>query len=120
MPDRKAYQEAVQCLMRSPSRYKDVEGARTAWDDYGVLHYYQTPYVHNSATFLLWHRHYNWVLEQDLQGLCGYKGTYSLLPPLPPHYLSSISLTWLLPLTRGLPVLGMGARLWQHGQVTRV
>ncbi len=75
MPDRKAYQEAVQCLMRLPSRYKEVDGAKTAWDDYGVLHYYQTPYVHDSATFLLWHRHYNWVLEKDLHQLCGYNGT---------------------------------------------
>lgn len=75
MADRKGYQEAVQCLMRTPSRNK-VDGARTAWDDYGVLHYYQTPYVHNSATFLLWHRHYNWVLEQDLANLCGYKGVF--------------------------------------------
>lgn len=78
--DRKAYQEAVQCLMRSPSRNKDIDGARTAWDDYGVLHYKQTPFVHNSATFLLWHRHYNWVLEQDLHELCGYNGMQR--PPL--------------------------------------
>src|SRR3569833_1276683 len=75
LPDRKAYQEAVQCLMRLPSRYKNIDGAKTAWDDYGVLHYYQTPYVHDSATFLLWHRHYNWVLENDLHQLCGYNGT---------------------------------------------
>ncbi len=74
MPDRKAYQEAVQCLMRLPSRYKDIDGAKSAWDDYGVLHYYQTPYVHDSATFLLWPRHYNWVLERDLNKLCGYTG----------------------------------------------
>ena len=75
--DRKAYQEAVGCMMRTPSRNKGIDGARSAWDDYGVLHYYQTPYVHNSATFLLWHRHYNWILEQDLQNLCGYKGIAS-------------------------------------------
>jgi tyrosinase len=76
MTDRKGYQEAVQCLMQKPSRNKGIDGARTAWDDYGVLHYYQTPYVHNSATFLLWHRHYNWVLEHDLETLCGYKGEW--------------------------------------------
>ncbi len=74
LTDRKGYQEAVQCLMQKPSRYK-VAGAKTAWDDYGVLHYCQTPYVHDDATFLLWHRHYNWVLEQDLFNLCGYNGT---------------------------------------------
>jgi tyrosinase len=50
LADRKAYQEAIQCLMQKPSRNKGIDGARTAWDDYGVLHYFQTPYVHNSGT----------------------------------------------------------------------
>lgn len=76
LTDRKGYQEAVTCLMNKPSRYTGVAGAKTAWDDYGVLHYYQTPFVHNNALFLLWHRHYNWVLEQDLQNLCGYTGVF--------------------------------------------
>jgi tyrosinase len=74
LDDRQGYQQAVQCLMEKPARHKGLDGVRTAWDDYGALHYYQTPYVHNSATFLLWHRHYNWVLEQDLRDLCGYNG----------------------------------------------
>ncbi|KAL2264061.1 hypothetical protein VTK26DRAFT_2847 [Humicola hyalothermophila] len=75
LEDRKSYQEAVQCLMQKPSRHQGLDGVRSAWDDYGALHYYQTGYVHNSATFLFWHRHLNWVLEQDLQNLCGYTGT---------------------------------------------
>ena len=76
LTDRKGYQEGIQCLMRTPSRNKNIAGAKTAWDDYGVLHYYQTPYVHDNALFLLWHRHYNWVLEQDLEKLCGYTGVF--------------------------------------------
>jgi tyrosinase len=83
MEDRKGYQQAVQCLMQKPPRHVGLDGVRTAWDDYGALHYYQTRYVHNSATFLLWHRHYNWVLEQDLKDLCGYTG--ELLPSLLPR-----------------------------------
>ncbi|ERS98528.1 hypothetical protein HMPREF1624_05312 [Sporothrix schenckii ATCC 58251] len=75
MEDRRGYQEAVQCLMQKPSRY-GLPGPKTLWDDYGVLHYYQTPYVHDDATFLLWHRHFNWVLEQDLAEHCGYHGTF--------------------------------------------
>ena len=75
LADRKGFQEGIQCLMQKPTRYTGT-GAKTAWDDYGVLHYYQTPYVHNNALFLLWHRHYNWVLEQDLQNLCGYTGVF--------------------------------------------
>ncbi|KAM7215209.1 tyrosinase [Rhypophila decipiens] len=76
LADRKGYQEAVTCLMRSPSRYKNIPGAKSAWDDYGVLHYYQTPFVHNNALFLLWHRQYNWVLEEDLKNICGYTGVF--------------------------------------------
>lgn len=84
--DRRAYQEAVQCLMQKPSRNQNISGAKTAWDDYGVLHYYQTPFVHFSATFLFWHRHYNWVLEQDLQTLCGYNGMLLSLSTSPPTH----------------------------------
>jgi len=77
LADRKGFQEGIQCLMQKPSRYgSTIKGAKSAWDDYGVLHYYQTPFVHNNALFLLWHRHYNWVLEQDLEKLCGYKGVF--------------------------------------------
>jgi hypothetical protein len=35
LADRKAYQEAIQCLMQKPSRNKGIDGA---------------PYVHNSGT----------------------------------------------------------------------
>lgn len=76
LTDRKAYQEGIQCLMQKPSRNKNIAGAKSAWDDYGVLHYYETPFVHNNALFLLWHRHYNWVLEEDLKNLCGYTGVF--------------------------------------------
>ncbi|KAK3331389.1 hypothetical protein B0H66DRAFT_465498 [Apodospora peruviana] len=78
MTDRKAFQEGIQCLMQKPSRNKAsvAPGAKSAWDDYGVLHYQQTPFVHDDAPFLLWHRHYNWVLEQDLANLCGYTGVF--------------------------------------------
>ncbi|KAK4443684.1 tyrosinase [Podospora aff. communis PSN243] len=76
LADRKGFQEGITCLMKAPSRYKNIDGARSAWDDYGVLHHYETPFVHNNALFLLWHRHYNWVLETDLEQICGYKGVF--------------------------------------------
>ena len=41
LTDRKGYQEAVTCLMNKPTRYKGIPGAKSAWDDYGVLHYYE-------------------------------------------------------------------------------
>lgn len=43
------YTDAIQCLMNSDSLYTDVEGAKTAFDDFAVLHYNLTPYVHNSV-----------------------------------------------------------------------
>lgn len=36
----------------------------------------QTPFVHNNALFFPWHRHYNWVLEEDLKTICGYTGVF--------------------------------------------
>jgi len=76
LEDRKGFQEAITCLMTSPTRYTDLDPRISAWDDYAALHYYQTPFVHNSATFLFWHRHYNWVMEQDLEATCGYTGAF--------------------------------------------
>lgn len=37
---------------------------------------HQTPFVHNNALFFPWHRHYNWVLEEDLKNICGYTGVF--------------------------------------------
>lgn len=43
------YTDAIQCLMESEPEYTDVDGAKTAYDDFAVLHYNLTPYVHNSV-----------------------------------------------------------------------
>ncbi|KAK3935751.1 hypothetical protein QBC46DRAFT_421335 [Diplogelasinospora grovesii] len=73
--DRIAYRKAIECIMEQKSVYTDAPGAKSTWDDFGVLHYKQTPYTHYSATFLLWHRYYIQVLEDNLRDKCGYQGT---------------------------------------------
>ncbi|KAL1850709.1 hypothetical protein VTK73DRAFT_9633 [Phialemonium thermophilum] len=77
--ERIAYRKAIECLMEQKSLYNSTiaPGARTLWDDFGVLHYLQTPMTHYSATFLLWHRYFNQVLEDNMRDKCGYKGVVS-------------------------------------------
>ncbi|KAI0881487.1 Di-copper centre-containing protein [Annulohypoxylon maeteangense] len=70
------YVRAVNCLMTSPNVYENVTGPKSMFDSFGVLHYKLTPYVHNSAYFLLFHRLYVWTFEEKLRDLCGYTGTF--------------------------------------------
>ncbi|KAI1444030.1 Di-copper centre-containing protein [Annulohypoxylon stygium] len=70
------YVRAVNCLMTSPNVYENVTGPKSMFDSFGVLHYKLTPYVHNSAYFLLFHRIYVWTFEEKLRTLCGYTGTF--------------------------------------------
>ncbi|CAI4217905.1 unnamed protein product [Parascedosporium putredinis] len=70
------YVSALQCLMESESEYPDVDGAKTAFDDFAVLHYNLTPFVHNSATFLTFHRYYIHTLEEQMRNKCGYTGDF--------------------------------------------
>ncbi|KAI2616100.1 Di-copper centre-containing protein [Hypoxylon sp. NC1633] len=74
--ERTAYVRAVNCLMTSPNVYENVTGPRTMFDSFGVLHYYLTPAVHNSAYFLLFHRLYVWTFEEKLRTMCGYEGAF--------------------------------------------
>ncbi|KAI1209703.1 Di-copper centre-containing protein [Annulohypoxylon truncatum] len=74
--ERKDYVRAVNCLMTSPNVYPNMTGPRTMFDSFGVLHYKLTPYVHNSAYFLLFHRLYVWTFEDKLRTMCGYTGTF--------------------------------------------
>ncbi|KAI1104576.1 Di-copper centre-containing protein [Jackrogersella minutella] len=74
--ERTAYVKAVNCLMELPNVYENVTGPRTMFDSFGVLHYKMTPYVHNSAYFLLFHRLYVWTFEDKLRTMCGYTGAF--------------------------------------------
>ncbi|KAI1463145.1 Di-copper centre-containing protein [Daldinia caldariorum] len=74
--ERKAYVKAVECLMEQPNVYENVTGPKSMFDSFGVLHYRVTPYVHNSAYFLLFHRLYVWTFEEKLRTMCGYTGAF--------------------------------------------
>ncbi|KAI2468693.1 Di-copper centre-containing protein [Annulohypoxylon bovei var. microspora] len=70
------YVRAVNCLMELPNVYPNVTGPKSMFDSFGVLHYKLTPYVHNSAYFLLFHRLYVWTFEDKLRTMCGYNGAF--------------------------------------------
>ncbi|KAI0601422.1 hypothetical protein F4775DRAFT_606532 [Biscogniauxia sp. FL1348] len=75
-PERTEFVKAVECLMEKPNVYPNVTGPKSMFDSFGVLHYHLTPYVHNSAYFLLFHRLYIWTYEEKLRSLCGYTGAF--------------------------------------------
>ncbi|TAQ86703.1 hypothetical protein B7494_g4970 [Chlorociboria aeruginascens] len=59
-----------QCLARFQTIYNEV-----MFDDFVVTHINLTPYVHNSGTFLGWHRYYLWIYEEALKTECGFTGS---------------------------------------------
>ncbi|ROT37760.1 Di-copper centre-containing protein [Sodiomyces alkalinus F11] len=67
---------AVNCLMSSESLNPDLEGARSRFDDFGVLHHQVSNYVHFSASFLLFHRYFTWAYEEALRNECAYEGPF--------------------------------------------
>lgn len=79
MPDaeRIGFVRAVECLMDTESLYTNIDGARSRFDDFGVLHYKLLNNVHLSASFLLFHRYFLWSYEDALRDECGYKGMRS-------------------------------------------
>jgi tyrosinase len=75
--DRKAYTDAVKCLMEQPSQLNSAlyPGAINRFFDYSAIHINRTKVVHLNGFFFTWHRMLVWLYEQDLKNLCGYKGT---------------------------------------------
>ncbi|SPO01150.1 related to monophenol monooxygenase (tyrosinase) [Cephalotrichum gorgonifer] len=70
------YTDAMLCLQAAESINTEIDGAKSAYDDFAVLHYNLTPFVHNSATFLTFHRYYIHTLEEQLRTKCGYDGDF--------------------------------------------
>ncbi|KAH8901347.1 Di-copper centre-containing protein [Thozetella sp. PMI_491] len=75
-PERRAYIDAVLCLLKAPSKLdpKQFPGAKSRYDDFVVVHMNQTLTIHNTGNFLSWHRYYIWSWENVLRKECGYKG----------------------------------------------
>jgi tyrosinase len=75
---RKAYTDAVKCLMAQPSQLDHTlyPAAINRYMDYAVIHVNRTQYVHLDAFFLTWHRYFLWLYETDLEQTCGYCGPF--------------------------------------------
>ncbi|KAK8103504.1 tyrosinase [Apiospora kogelbergensis] len=76
--ERIAYTTAVRCLQKLPAKSdaKEVPGARSRFDDFMAVHMAKTPFVHNSANFLAWHRYFLFTYEKALKEECGYAGAH--------------------------------------------
>lgn len=72
--ERKEYTDAVLCLRKKPSLYKEVTGSKSHYDDFQVVHINQSFIIHFNAQFMPWHRWFTWTYEQALKRECGYKG----------------------------------------------
>ncbi|GES61331.1 putative domain, di-copper centre [Aspergillus terreus] len=75
--DRLSYISAVQCMKDRPPELsvEEVPAVRSRYDDFTAVHINYTLQVHNSGTFLPWHRHFIWLWEKALREECGFTGT---------------------------------------------
>ena len=76
--ERKAYTDAVKCLMEQPSQLDPTQypAAINRYFDYAVIHVGRTAQVHISGYFLTWHRYFLHLYENDLRDICGYRGSF--------------------------------------------
>lgn len=72
-PDRRKFIAAVKCIMAKPSTLppEEVPGAKSLYDDIVWAHARRSGLVHNSGTFLLFHRYYLHTYETELSA-CGW------------------------------------------------
>ncbi|GAP90699.1 putative tyrosinase protein [Rosellinia necatrix] len=70
--DRTAFVKAIKCLQGKPSGGSKFTGSRNRYEDLISVHRGMTANVHQTATFLVWHRYFVWVFEQMLRNECGF------------------------------------------------
>lgn len=77
LPERKAYTDAVQCLIDKPSQLDPTlyPGAKNRYSDFIATHINYTFIMHLDAIFLPWHRNFVRLYEAALQDECGYNGS---------------------------------------------
>ncbi|KAI1459692.1 Di-copper centre-containing protein [Annulohypoxylon moriforme] len=69
--DRKAFVNAIKCLMGKPSS-GNFQGAKNRYEDIVSVHQQLTPLIHQRAVFLVWHRYYVSVFESLMREECGF------------------------------------------------
>lgn len=76
--ERKAYTDAINCLRTQPSQLDPnvYPAAINRYFDYAVIHVNQTRVVHLNGFFLVWHRMFLHIFEEDLRNTCGYTGSF--------------------------------------------
>ncbi|KAF4548008.1 Tyrosinase-like protein 4 [Elsinoe fawcettii] len=78
--DKKAYLNAVKCLMKKPSRMTaTAPGAKSRYDDFVAVHIQNTLSIHGTGNFLSWHRYFLQAYESALRDECGYKDAHPYL-----------------------------------------
>ncbi|RPA80584.1 Di-copper centre-containing protein [Ascobolus immersus RN42] len=71
--EKKAYLDAVVCLMNTPTK-TGLPFAQTLHDDFVKMHQTMANYAHNSGWFLPFHRAMLHTYEQTLRNTCAYRG----------------------------------------------
>ncbi|KAI0401901.1 Di-copper centre-containing protein [Xylaria palmicola] len=70
--DRTAFVGAIKCLQDKPSGGSQFTGSHNRYEDLISVHRGMTANIHQTATFLVWHRYFVWVFEQMLRDECGF------------------------------------------------
>ncbi|KAK2764582.1 hypothetical protein FQN54_009277 [Arachnomyces sp. PD_36] len=72
--DRKSYVSAIQCLMEKPSRYETgvVPASNSLFSDFAASHANVSLSIHQTGTFLSWHREFLHLMEEALHNECNY------------------------------------------------
>jgi len=70
--DRKAFVQAIKCLQGKPSGGNNFPGSTNRYEDLASVHRGMTANIHQTASFLVWHRYFVWVFEQLLRDECAF------------------------------------------------
>ncbi|KAI1804474.1 Di-copper centre-containing protein [Daldinia bambusicola] len=73
--DRKAFVDAIKCLMDKPSA-GGFQGSKSRYEDIVSVHQQMTPNIHQRAVFLPWHRYYVSAFEDLMRNECGFTAAF--------------------------------------------
>ncbi|KAI1332965.1 Di-copper centre-containing protein [Xylariaceae sp. FL0255] len=70
--DRTSFVNAIVCLLGKPSGGSQFPGSGNRYEDLTSTHRALSPNIHQTATFLVWHRYFVYTLESLLRNECGF------------------------------------------------
>lgn len=72
------YVRAVKCVLAKPSLlHSFIPASTNKFDDYAAVHINMTTHIHISGIFFAWHRHFIWLMENDLHE-CGWPASLGI------------------------------------------